>query len=101
MVISFILLCGVRGSMIYSSKEMIVLQVMLVLVVLMRWKYTKVFFNSIGGMNVSIIKISYSVIILFALGGTGFGGVEFVLILIIVGGVIPIVNSWSRYVVNK
>jgi len=34
-IISFLLLCGVRRSMIYSSKEMIVLQITLILVVLM------------------------------------------------------------------
>jgi len=34
-VISFLLLCGVGGSIIYNSKEMIVLQIIILLVVLM------------------------------------------------------------------
>jgi len=34
MVISFLLLCGVGGSMIYNSKEMVLLHIILILVVL-------------------------------------------------------------------
>jgi len=92
-VMSFMLLCGVRGSMVYNSKEIVVLQVMLILVVMIGWKYTKVFFNNMGGINVSLKKMSYSVVMLFILGGTGFGRVELILVLVIVGGLIPIVNS--------
>jgi len=101
MVMSFMLLCRVRGSIIHNSKEMIVLQVIILLVVIMGWKYTKVFFNNIGGVNVNLIKMSYSMVILMVLGRTGFSGVELIFILVIIRGLMSIVNSWSGYVVNK
>jgi len=92
-VISFLLLCRVRGSIIYSSKEMIVLQVIILLVVLIGWKYTKVFFNNMGGMNVTLMKMNYSIAMLLVLGGTGFRRVELILVLVMVRGLIPVVNS--------
>jgi len=101
MVISFLLLCGVGRSIVYNSKEMIVLQVIILLIVLIGWKYTKVFFNNMGGVNFNLIKINYSIVMLTVLGGTGFRGMELMLVLIIVRRLIPIVNSWSGYVVNK
>jgi NADH:ubiquinone oxidoreductase subunit 5 (subunit L)/multisubunit Na+/H+ antiporter MnhA subunit len=100
-VMSFLLLCGVRRSMVYNSKEIIVLQIVILLVVLIGWKYTKVFFNNIRGMNTNLIKMNYSIVMLVVLGGTGFRRMELILVLVIVGGLIPIVNSWSGYVANK
>jgi len=79
--------------MIYNSKEMIVLQAMLILVVLMGWKYTKVFFNNLRGMNTGLMKINYSLLILMVMGGTGFRGVELMLVLIMVRRLIPVINS--------
>jgi len=87
--------------MIYNSKEIIVLQVIILLVVLMGWKYTKVFFNNMRGMNISLIKMNYSIVMLMVLGGTRFRRVELMLVLVMVRGLIPVVNSWSGYVVNK
>jgi NADH:ubiquinone oxidoreductase subunit 5 (subunit L)/multisubunit Na+/H+ antiporter MnhA subunit len=101
MIMSFLLLCGIGGSMIYNSKEIIVLQTVLLLIVLIGWKYTKTFFHGISGMSNSLIKINYSIIIIRVLGRTGFGGVELMLVLVILGRLIPIFNSWSGYVVNK
>jgi len=46
-----------------------------------------------GGMNVNLMKMNYSIIILVMLGGTGFGGVELILILIMVRRLIPVVKS--------
>jgi len=83
----------VGGSIIYNSKEMVVLQVMMLLVVLMGWKYTKVFFNNMGGMNMTLMKINYSVVMLIVLGRTGFRGVESMFVLVMIGGLMPIVNS--------
>jgi len=100
-IISFLLLCGVRRSMIYNSKEMIVLQIMLILVVLIGWKYTKVFFNNLRGINTGLMKINYSLLILMVMGGTGFRRMELMLVLIIVRRLMPIINSWSGYVINK
>jgi len=100
-VLSFLLLCGIRRSMIYNSKEIIVLQIIILLIVLIGWKYTKVFFNNMGGMNSNLIKMNYSIVMLVVLGRTGFGRTELILLLIIVRRLMPIVNSWSGYVVNK
>jgi len=93
MAISFLLLCRVGRSIVYSSKEVVVLQVMLLLVVLMGWKYTKVFLSSIRGMNTVLMKMNYSIMMLLVLGGTRFGGVEAMLVLIMIGRVMPIVVS--------
>jgi len=93
MVMSFLLLCRVRGSIIYNSKEIIVLQIIMLLVVMIGWKYTKVFLNNIGGLNTSLMKMNYSMVILVVLGRTGFRRVELILVLVIIGGLIPIVNS--------
>jgi len=86
-------LCRVGGSIIYNSKEIIVLQIIILLVVLIGWKYTKVFFNNMGGMNVTLMKMNYSIIMLIVLGGTGFRRVELILVLVMVGGLMPVVNS--------
>lgn len=101
MVISFLLLCGVGGSLVYNSKEIIVFQILLMIVVFIRWKYTKMFFNSVSRIRSNLMKMQYSLCIIFVIGGTGFGGIEMMIILIIIRGIIPILNSWSRYVVNK
>jgi len=93
MMISFLLLCGVGGSIIYNSKEIIILQSIILLVVLIGWKYTKVFFNNMRGMNVSLMKMSYSIMMLIVLGRTRFRGVELILVLVMVGRLIPVVNS--------
>lgn len=101
MVMSFLLLCGVGGSLIYNSKEMIVFQMLLMIIVFVGWKYTKTFFNSANRMNNTLVKMQYSMCIIFVIRGSGFGGVELMTLVIIIGGIMPILNSWSGYVVNK
>jgi len=44
-------------------------------------------------MNTGLIKINYSLLILMVMGGTGFRGVELILVLIMIRGLIPIINS--------
>jgi len=99
--ICFLLLCGVGGSIVYNSKEMIVLQLMSLVVVLMGWKYTKAFFHNVGGIGNNLIKIRYSTVAIFITGGSRFGRVEMVVVTVVIGGLMRVVNSWSRYVVNK
>jgi len=101
MILSFLLLCGIGGSLVYNSKEMIMFQMLLVLIVLIRWKYTKIFLHSVSGLRNSLVKIRYSIYLIFALGGSGFRRVESITLLVMVGRMIPILNSWSGYVVNK
>jgi len=93
MIISFLLLCRIGGSIIYSSKEIIVLQIVMFLIVLLGWKYTKTFFHRISRSSNSLMKINYSVIMMIVLGRTRFGGVEYILALIILGGLMPVFNS--------
>jgi len=93
MVLSFLLLSGVGGSLIYNSKEIIVFQILMLIVVYIRWKYTKVFFNRVSGMGVVLIKISYSTVMIFVLGGSGFGGVDMMTIVVIMGCIAPLFNS--------
>jgi len=92
-VISFLLLCRVGRSIIYNSKEIIVLQIIILLIVLIGWKYTKVFFNNMGGMNITLMKMNYSIVMLLVLGGTGFGRTELILVLVMIRRLIPVVNS--------
>lgn len=47
------------------------------------------------------MKIQYSICIIFVVGGSGFRGVELMTTLIMIGGIMPVLNSWSGYVVNK
>lgn len=51
------------------------------------------FFNNVNGISVIVIKIQFSMLLIFILGGSGFGGVELIIILIIVRGLIPVFNS--------
>jgi len=44
-------------------------------------------------MNTGLMKINYSLLILMVIGGTGFRGVELMLVLIMVRRLIPIINS--------
>jgi len=46
-----------------------------------------------GGINVTLIKMNYSILMLSVLGGTGFGRVELILVLVMIGRLIPVVNS--------
>jgi len=100
-MISFLLLCGVGGSLIYNSKEMVILQVLLVIVIFVGWKYTKVFISGVGRTNGGLVKMKWSVCMIFVSGRSGFRGMEMVITLMMIGRVIPVLNSWSGYVVNK
>jgi len=46
-----------------------------------------------GGMNITLMKMNYSITMLLVLGGTGFRGMELILVLVIVRRLIPVVNS--------
>jgi len=49
MAIAFLLLTGIRRSIVFGSKERVVLEIVSIFVVIIRWKYSKVFFNQFGG----------------------------------------------------
>lgn len=100
-VMSFLLLCRVGGSLVYNSKEIIVFQILLLIVVFVRWKYTKTFFNNASGIINAVMKMQYSMCIIFVIGRSGFRGVELILLIVMMGRVVPVLNSWSGYVVNK
>lgn len=100
-VLSFLLLCRVRRSLIYNSKEMIVFQILMFLIVLVGWKYTKTFFNGTGRLNTNMMKIQYSICLIVVMRGTRFRRVDLMLVMVMIRSLIPIFNSWSGYVVNK
>jgi len=93
MRISFIILIGVGGSLVYNSKEVVIFQVILMVVIFIRWKYTKSFLNVVSGMGNGLIKISYSIVLIFVLGGSGFTSVEVMVVALIARALMPIVPS--------
>lgn len=48
-----------------------------------------------------MIKMSYSMCVIFVIGGSGFRRVEIVIIIVMMGGLLPMFSSWARYVLNK
>jgi len=46
-----------------------------------------------GGVNVALMKMNYSIVMLLVLGGTGFRRVELILVLVMARGLMPVVNS--------
>lgn len=48
-VMAFLLLTGVGGSIVFGSKERVVLEMVSVFVVIVGWKYSKVFFSQFRG----------------------------------------------------
>jgi len=101
MVIAFLILTGVGRSMVFGSKEAVVLEIVSLFIVLIGWKYSKVFFGQVRGYmsGVNVIRIGLSLYIF--LGGWGYNDVEIVSVVLMIGGVLFLMNSISRYVVNK
>jgi uncharacterized membrane protein len=92
-ILSFLLLCAIGRSIIYSSKELIVLQAIMILIVLVGWKYSKSFFNGSGSYRMSLLKMSKSIMMIFVVGGSGFAGVEMVTLVVFTGGLLFLVSS--------
>lgn len=59
------------------------------------------FFSGVGGMNVGVMKMQYSMSVIFVIRGSRFRGVEIMTLLIMVGRLLPVFNLWTSYVLNK
>jgi len=101
MVLSFLVLAGVGGGLIYHSKEMVILQILIMVVIWTGWSYTKQFISAISRMNSNMLKISWSLVLLFVLGRSRIPGIEVVSVLLVMGMINPLFITWSGYVTNK
>jgi len=101
MNLSFLLLCGVGRSIIFSSKEFILLEFVRLIVIVVRWNYSKVFLNSVSSYDSTITLINCSILLLLVMGGSGFSGLDLMSLGVMATLMIVVFNSISRYVVNK
>jgi hypothetical protein len=99
--LSFLLLCGVRGSIIFNSKEFVLLEFAGILVVVLGWNYSKAFFSNISSYNGVVTLMSFSSSLLLLIGGSGFSGLDLVSMLAFVVVFTILLNSSSGYVLNK
>lgn len=51
------------------------------------------FLSRISGANGVVMKIQFSVSLIFIMRGSGFGGLELMTIIVMVGGLMPVTNS--------
>jgi len=98
---SFLLLCGVGGRMMFSSKEFILLEFLGTLIILVGWNYSKLFLSNVSLYNSSITLIGSSSLLLLLIGGSRFCNVEMVSVIFSMVVCLFVFNSMSGYVVNK
>lgn len=101
MNLSFLLLCGIGGGILFSSKEFILLEFVGTLVAVLGWNYSKSFFSSVSAYDTSITLMGSSSLLLLLLGGSGFAGSDIFSMLLLACLVMFLINSMSGYVVNK
>jgi glucan phosphoethanolaminetransferase (alkaline phosphatase superfamily) len=101
MRLSFLLLARVGRSIIYSSKEYIVIQLVAFLIVIIGWNYTKSFFRNLSYYGINRRLMNFSAILLLFMRGSGFGGVDMMSVLFMVITFSFLINSISGYALNK
>jgi NADH:ubiquinone oxidoreductase subunit 5 (subunit L)/multisubunit Na+/H+ antiporter MnhA subunit len=101
MNLSFLLLCGIGRGIIFSSKEFIMLEFVRVLVIVVRWNYSKVFFSNVSSYNTTMTLIRCSSLLLLLVGRSRFSGLDLVSIFSSIILFIMVFNSMAGYVVNK
>lgn len=101
MNLSFLLLCGIGGRIIFSSKEFILLEFVRVLIVVVGWNYSKTFFSNISSYNTAITLMGSSSLLLLSMGGSGFSGLDLVSVVRSTALFMVVFNSMAGYVVNK
>jgi NADH:ubiquinone oxidoreductase subunit 5 (subunit L)/multisubunit Na+/H+ antiporter MnhA subunit len=99
-VMAFVILCRVGGSLVGASKEYIILSFMRVVVVVIGWGYSKNFMNNMDGVNHKYILDGGFILLMFLMGGLTFISLE-VVIMRIVMLCIRIFNIGNIYVMNK
>lgn len=99
-ILSFIILCGVGGSLVGASKEYVLLSVYGVVVIVMGWGYTKSFINNMdGGTNKYMVDAIF-LSLLFVVGGMGFLSLE-VVVMVFVITCTRLLHMGNMYIVNK
>jgi len=101
MNLSFLLLCGVGGSIIFSSKEFILLEFVGLIVIVIGWNYSKVFLSNMSSYDSTITLMNCSILLLLVIGRSRFGGLDLASLGVITTLMIVVFNSISGYVVNK
>jgi len=101
MNISFLVLCGVGGSMVFSSKEFILMEFLGLVVIVIRWGYSKTFLSNAGFYNSTMTIMNCSAALLVMVGGSGFSGVDQMSVLGMTVLRTLLINSISGYVTNK
>lgn len=98
--IGFLLLCGIRRGIINSSKENIIILVARIMIVVVRWNYTKIFLSNLGRgvKRYTIISIIISLIVVVGRTGFDITGLLRVFQIIVI---VIILNLSSSYVINK
>lgn len=97
---SFLMLTGIRGSLIGYTKEQLVGTIVALWVLIIGWAYTKNFCNIIDGGEDKILLDGGFFVLLFAIGRRIWGLFD-VTWLMIVGTGLMIVRNTVGYVVNK
>lgn len=97
----FLLLCGVRGSIVFSSKEFILLEFVRVAVIVVRWSYSKTFLHNTSGYNCVMTVMNSSGLLLLLSRGSGFSGLDLVSLTSMTVLGVFVINSMAGYVVNK
>jgi len=99
-VLAFVMLCGVGGSLVSASKEYVVLSMIRVVIIVIGWRYSKNFLNNIDGVASKYILDYRFLPLIFVRGGIRFVTVD-VVMLGVVMICMRIVNIGNIYVVNK
>jgi hypothetical protein len=100
MVMAFVILCRVGGSLVGASKEYIILSFMGIVVIVMGWGYSKNFMNNLDGINSKYILDGGFLPLIFVMGRLGFMSLEVVVMGIVIL-CIRIFNIGNMYIINK
>lgn len=83
MTLGFLLLCGVRGSLVASSKEYILLGVFGIFVMVMGWNYSKNFMNNVDRVVNKYMMESRFLCLIVLLRGSRFMSIDVVLLTVV------------------
>jgi len=100
MALAFVMLCGVRGSLVNASKEYVILSLIGVIIIVMGWRYSKNFLNNIDGVINKYLLDHGFLPLIFVMRRLGFMTVD-VVIFGVVMLCMRLVSMGNIYVVNK
>lgn len=100
MVGGFVLLCGVGGSLVSNSKEYVLLGVFRIIVMIIRWNYSKNFMNNVDRSSSKYILESGFLFLIVVMGGSGFISVDVIILTFVCVG-IRIVSIRNMWVLNR